>query len=357
MSAKTDPASARHATEPSSENHRRRASITLFRRSLQILFLLLVLVIGVQFVLFVNTSLKPGGPYISRPAGVGAFLPIAGLMGLRHWFETGRLDNVQPSAAVFLLLAVLLSVLFKKSFCSWVCPFGTLSEYLWRLRSWITPGWARHRVPRWLDAVFMAPKYILLAFFAGFIALMPLSAVGNFIHSPYNRLVDVRMLLFFEHPSRLVLGVLLGLLLLSFLVKNAWCRYFCPYGALLGLAGLVSPAKVKRYEAACTGCGACTRACPMHLKVHELGTVRSPECTSCLLCLDACPVEDALAAGPTRSWNRMRTGLAAAALVLLVILGGIGLARATGHWRNGMTQAQYRQEIPRVAGRETGGRR
>ncbi|MGA9750638.1 MAG: 4Fe-4S binding protein [Acidobacteriota bacterium] len=326
---------------------RPKPTATRLRRLLQLLMILLVLAIGVQFSRFVASCLDPRLPAAARPPGVGGFLPIAGLMGLRHWFSTGRLDAVQPSAAVLLLLALLASLVLKKSFCAWLCPVGTLSEWLWRLRAKLLPRWPAHRIPRWLDGVLMAPKYLLLAFFAFFIVVaMPLRALEAFIEGPYNRVADVRMLAFFAHPSTLALAVLAGLLLLSFLVQNAWCRYLCPYGALTGLVSLLSPLKVRRVDEACTHCKACTRACPMHLKVHELGTVRSPECTACLLCVDACPEPAALVVGPGPGLKRPGLALAALALVLLVYFGGIALAMAAGHWRNGIDREEYLRIVP-----------
>jgi polyferredoxin len=319
---------------------------TRLRRGVQLVVFLLVLVIGVQFSLFVASCMERAGTAVSRPPGVGGFLPIAGLMGLRHWLSTGKLDSVQPSAAVLLLLAVLVSVVLKKSFCSWICPVGTLSEALWRLRARAFPRWPGHGLPMWLDALLMAPKYLLLGFFTYFIFSMPLRSLAEFIHGPYNRVADVRMLAFFEHPSLVTLAVLGFLFALSFLVQNAWCRYLCPYGALLGLASLVSPTKVRRLESACTGCTSCSRVCPMHLKVHEVGAVRSPECTGCMLCLDACPEDMALTMGPLRRWPRRRLAVLALVMVLAVYFGGIGVAKATGNWRNDISRREYRRIVP-----------
>ncbi len=311
--------------------------------------LLIVLAIGVQFSLFVASCLDFSRPLVARPPGVAGFLPIAGLMGLKHWLATGRLDEVQPSAAILLLLAILVSLVLKKSFCSWICPVGTFSEWLWRLRAKFFRPWPAHAVPRWLDALLMAPKYLILAFFAYFILVrMAPADLAAYIDGPYNRVADVRMLAFFVHPSTLTLMVLAFLVLMSFLVQNAWCRYLCPYGALLGLASLLSPVKVKRLDSACTGCLACTRACPMHLKVHETGTVRSPECTACLLCIDACPADESLVLLPMKRWSRRRVAVTACALVLLVYFGGIAVAILTGHWKNAITGQQYRLTVPQA---------
>lgn len=322
-------------------------SATRFRRLVQIGFLVLIAAIGVQFYLFVASCLDPSRAPVTRPPGVAGFLPIAGLMGLRHWLTTGHLDAVQPSAAVLLLLAILVSLALKKSFCSWICPVGTLSEWLWRLRGRLFKRWPRHGVPRWLDALLMAPKYLLLAFFGTFVLWkMAPEDLAAYVEGPYNRVADVRMLAFFLHPSTLTLAVLASLMVLSFLVKNAWCRYLCPYGALLGLTSFLSPVKVKRVDPACTHCSACTRVCPMHLKVHELGTVRSPECTGCLLCVDACPVPESLVVTSVPTPDRRRLAWASLALVLLLYLGGIAAARLAGRWHSGIGRQEYERIVP-----------
>jgi polyferredoxin len=313
----------------------------------QAAFLALIVALGVQFYFFVASCLDPGRAPVSRPPGVAGFLPIAGLMGLRHWLTTGTLDAIQPSAAVLLLLAILVSLALKKSFCSWICPVGTLSEWLWLLRGRLFGRWPGHGVPGWLDALLMAPKYLLLFFFASFVLWkMAPEDLAAYIEGPYNRVADVRMLAFFLHPSTLTLAVLAALTVLSFLVKNAWCRYLCPYGALLGITSLLSPVKVKRVDAACTHCRACTRVCPMHIKVHEIGVVRSPECTGCLLCVEDCPVPESLVVTPVPTPDRRRIAWAALALVLLVYLGGIGVARLAGAWRNGISRQEYERIVP-----------
>ena len=56
--------------------------------------------------------------------------------------------------------------------------------------------------------------------------------------------------------------VIVGLVALSLVVKHLWCRYLCPYGALLGVASLLSPLSVRRDPDVCNDCRACTRACP-----------------------------------------------------------------------------------------------
>ena len=120
------------------------------RRAVQFAFLLLNAVIGVQFVLWVR-YFESGGTthYFERPAGVDGWLPIAGLMNLRYFLAVGQIPPIHPSAMVLLCVFLLASVLVKKAFCSWLCPVGTVSEYLWKLGRKV---FKRNLVvPKWLD--------------------------------------------------------------------------------------------------------------------------------------------------------------------------------------------------------------
>src|ERR1041384_6466961 len=106
----------------------------LLRRSVQLAFLAINVWIGIEFYLFVRFY-ETGGRtvFVSRPPGVEGWLPIASLMNLKVLLLTGRMPQLHP-AGLFLLLAFLAaSWIFRKSFCGWLCPVGTISEYLWRL--------------------------------------------------------------------------------------------------------------------------------------------------------------------------------------------------------------------------------
>ena len=70
--------------------------------------------------------------------------------------------------------------------------------------------------------------------------------IQDFLVSPFSVMADVKMLDFFRQAGSWTIGVLSVLVLLSVVTKNFWCRYLCPYGALMGLVSLASPVRITR---------------------------------------------------------------------------------------------------------------
>ena len=329
---------------------RKQSAVVPQRRVLQLGFLALVLLVGVQFALWAHAHLQGRPPAVPRPPGVEGFLPISALMSLRLWLAGAGVHAVHPAGLAILLAALITSLVVAKSFCSHLCPVGTVSELLGRLgerllgRNWL--------LPRWLDVPLRAVKYLLLALFvwASWVAL-DLAGVTAFLDSPYNRVADVKMLLFFARASRLTVAVLGVLVVGSMLVRDLWCRYLCPYGALLGLLGRFAPLKVTRDADTCTDCGKCTKVCPARLRVHAMSRVRSAECSSCQDCVAACPIKDCLAVRaprvrPRRSPRPAALGPAGiVALAAMVFLGVVLGFRLTGRWRGSVTEQEYAQRL------------
>jgi NAD-dependent dihydropyrimidine dehydrogenase PreA subunit len=321
----------------------RRRRIQWARHLVQAGFLLTVLWIGFEFVRWVH-GLEAGRVVGERPPGVEGFLPIAALLSLRHFFTTGEVHPVHPAGLVILVLVLALGLLAKKAFCSWVCPIGTLSEVLAGLSQRLFRR--KLRLPRPLDLPLRSLKYLLLAFFVHAVFFeMDAGAVADFLDSPYSRVADVKMLYFFENLSPFALKVLLGLAVLSLAIPYFWCRYLCPYGALLGALSLLSPLKVTRHPPSCIDCSLCTKACPSHLPVARLARVSSDECFGCLSCVAACPVTRALRVETPAPWRRAVRPAAFAALVVGLFVGGTLLARSTGYWKNPITNAEYAERI------------
>jgi len=309
-------------------------------------FLVLNVAIGLQFWAFVRFfEAGGGGVYLPRPGGIEGWLPIAGLMNLKAALITGEMPRRYPAGLVLFVAFLAITFFFRKAFCSWLCPVGTISEGLWKLGRRLFGRVAA--LPRLVDWPLRFLKYILLAFFLWAVAQMSAQAIEMFFESPYGIVIDVRMLDFFRHMGTAT-GIVLGFLVAaSMVVQNFWCRYLCPYGALHGLVSWLSPLRIRRDPGACIDCAKCSRACPARLEVDAKLSIASPECTGCLECIAACPVKDALAMTVGR--RRRIPAWAVAAGVAAIFLGLTGLAHLTGHWRAPVETQLYYEFIPRAA--------
>ena len=263
-------------------------------------------------------------------------------MNFKVLLLTGRAPILHP-AGMFLLIAFLAaSWIFRKSFCGWLCPVGTVSEYLWRL--------GRHtfgrsfRLPRPADIALRSLKYILLGLFLYAVGSMPVPAIRAFLSGPYGLVDDVKMLNFFRFLG-LTGGIVTAILVVaSVFIQNFWCRYLCPYGALMGVVSLGSPLRIRRDPSLCIDCTKCAKACPSMLPVDHLITIRSAECTGCLECVAACPAAGALCFSGLRAKRAPAWVVAAGIAALFVCI--CGYARLTGHWRTNLPSRTYFELIP-----------
>lgn len=320
--------------------------IVMVRNASQIGFSLFLLYIGWRFYWFVK-HFESGAPsaYVDRPPSVEAFLPISALIALKNWVVNGDFDVTHPAGLAIFVAVLLVSWAWRKGFCSWICPIGALSELLERLgrKAWGPPS----RVPKIVDRLFMSLKYLILLFFAQAVLIgMNAGDVAIYLDTPFNKIADVKMLYFFTQLGSGTVVVIFLLVAFSTLVSNLWCRYLCPYGALLGLLSLFSPVRVVRSESRCTGCNICTKACPNYIDVAKAGVVSSPECTSCLRCVSACPRRGALAVKAVG--GRAVNPFAFAVLLLASFFLVLAIAQATGHWVTNLTYADYAELIPRA---------
>jgi polyferredoxin len=317
--------------------------IQKIRFVVQVSFAILCIWIGIEFSQFVSYLESNGlGIFHQRPPGVEGFLPISALMSVVYFIQTGKVHNVHPAGFFILLAIVGVSLTFGKAFCSWLCPVGFISELVGDFGEKVWKKLFKHRfkLPKLIDYPLRAVKYLLLAFFAFAIFSMTETALAFFLSDAYNIAADMKMFYFFANISRFSLIVIGILFLLSVVIRNFWCRYLCPYGALLGVIGFLSPNKIKRNATSCIDCGLCAKACPSFIKVDKILTVRSDECTSCLSCVDACPVADTLEVTNTFRKKKVSKKMIVFGVgFIFIAITGIGML--TGHWHNTVSNENY----------------
>ncbi len=322
-----------HARQDGAQTYRLRLLI-------QWAFALTCALLGVQFARFLHAGQTHALPLPTRPPGVEGFLPISGFMGLLDWIYQGRLNTIHPAATVLFVIFVVIALLARKALCSWICPVGLISESLARIGRRLFGR--NFRPPRWLDIPLRGLKYLIAGFFVIAILSETPRQLQGFITSPYNRVTDVLMYRFFAELGLISAVVLLLLGVLSLFIVGAWCRYLCPYGALLGLVSWISPVRIRREATTCIDCSACDKACMARLPVSSKTSIASVECTGCLDCIAVCPAPGTLTVGTRRA---RLSPLAFAALVLALFLGGYAAARIGDIWHSGISDMEYIEHI------------
>ncbi|MBN6361542.1 MULTISPECIES: 4Fe-4S binding protein [Providencia] len=321
-----------------------------WRKFVQVTLLAINLYIGITFYYWVRYYETGGATlYLPRPGGIEGWLPIAGLMNLKYTLETGSFPVIHAASMFLLVSFIVISLLFKKAFCSWMCPIGTISEYTGKLGKKLFRYQNQISLPKWLDIPLRGLKYLLLGFFLYIAFSMSAQMIQYFMMSPYGIIIDVKMLDFFRYISLFALITVVVLVVASLFIRNAWCRYLCPYGALLGLFSLFSPFKIRRNRESCIDCGKCAKNCPSRIPVDKLITVRTVECTGCMTCVESCPVASTLDFSlqvPTKKRQFRLSGMLMAILTLAILFITIGIAMYFGVWGSPVPDNYWFHIIP-----------
>ena len=150
-----------------------------------------------------------------------------------------------PLAVIALFtLPLVVALVWGRGFCAGVCPHGAIQDLVL-----IKPL----KVPAWLDECLRVLPWIHLA-----LGVL-LAATGTlFLICKFDPFVGI----FRMAGPRFMLISGGGLLVLSMFVGRPYCRYLCPYGALLGVAARFAKWRPTVTPGACTQCRLCESSCP-----------------------------------------------------------------------------------------------
>lgn len=192
-------------------------------------------------------------------------------------------------AGQLVLLAVmfLLTALWGRFFCGWLCAFGAMQELVGWVSKKLLPR--LRAVPSHLDRILKYLKYAVLALIVVLVWIVQLPVDSTL--SPwgvFGMLTSGNLAVMGAAIPTLGFAILVAILVGSFFVERFFCRWLCPLGALFTLASGHRLFRIRRKEEPCSGCGLCSRACAMGVSVHDQRTVRSGECIDCMRCVGVC---------------------------------------------------------------------
>jgi Pyruvate/2-oxoacid:ferredoxin oxidoreductase delta subunit len=284
-----------------------------------------------------------------------AYCPFGGLQALGSYLTMDSLSCSMTSTQIMMGVALFIGiVLFSRLFCGYICPLGTIGEWIGKLGDKLK---VRITLKGIADKALRLLKYVLL--FITFYFTLKSSELFCKKFDPYYAAVSG-----FDSDVALwwALAAIGALLIGSLFFRLFWCRYLCPLGALsaifkyswwflgalavyvvLLIVGLdisyvwplliitaggyilevarmdrvrPDPVHITRNTDSCTSCGLCTVSCPQAIDVASMEKVTHADCTLCGDCLHACPETDTLQIN-----RRNMKWLPAAVLGALIILG------------------------------------
>jgi polyferredoxin len=195
-----------------------------------------------------------------KAPSIHALCPYGALESLYSLIFGGTfIEKIFSGNLILLIITLLIALIFSRSFCGLICPFGALQEFFGIVGKKLFKK--RFILPLTIDKPLRYLKYIILVvtiYFAWKTAGLwinpydPWAAYGH-ISEGISSLTGEYLIAFI-----LLIVTIVG----SLLYDRFFCKYLCPMGAFYGLISKVSPSKIIRNEDACINCQTCILSCP-----------------------------------------------------------------------------------------------
>lgn len=225
-------------------------------------------------------ALTLAGVFVFR-SNAERWCPFGGVEALYTYATEGNLTCSLAISNFYILAGVLImTLLLRRVFCGYMCPIGTISE--WLQRGAASLGIGPVRVPRGLDRRLSVLKYLVLTIILCFTYRASELVFRGF--DPCYALIS-------RHGEDITAWayVVAGAIVIgSLVVTLPFCRWVCPLSAVLNPFSRFGLSRIKRNEEACLNCGHCASVCPMAIPIDQVGQVTAARCLSCLSCVDGC---------------------------------------------------------------------
>ena len=259
------------------------------------------------------------------PAGVppiDAFCPFGALETAPLYLTTGSfLQKTAPSNFWLLGAIVLVTLLFGSVFCGWICPLGTLSDWLYKFRKAIFP-----------NALAISAKVTDILSYGRLLTLAGIVYFSWLLKKLWFEEYDPYKTIFHMNVEGATGWLIIGMFVVaSLMVERAWCRFLCPLGAFNGLLSHFSFWNIERDQATCIHCNKCDRLCPTGILVSDKERLTDSRCIKCMQCVDACPTK-ALSIAPANKSFPVIKPLVAGVVGVVLFLGVVAAAQVTGGW-------------------------
>ncbi len=305
---------------------------------IQIFFFILILMISINHTFQENGT---GISYLSS-ASTHAICPFGGVVSIYQYVVSGTyVKKIHESSFILMWIVFFLALIAGPVFCGWICPFGTFQELLSKIGRKIFKKKFNRFIPYKYDKYFRFTRYIVLTMVI--IQTVKFGILKFSDVDPYFALFN----LWSDEVTLLSIIILIGIILLSFFIERPFCKYACPYGAVLGIFNFFRIFSIKRDDQKCINCKACDIACPMNIPVSSSDTIRNHQCISCMKCSSSqsCPVDDTVNLDSVYFLkNKFKIPEKIIGLIIFIVfIAGIGSTMVFNLWKteSGKEPAKY----------------
>ncbi len=255
-----------------------------YRSAVQIFFFGLVALITLNEALF--EFYGKSIPFLAT-ASLHAICPFGGVVSIYEFVTAGKYtQKIHASSFILMWAAFILAIGFGPLICGWVCPLGSFQQWTAKIGRKIYGKKYNHMVPEKADKPLRYTRYLVLG-----LVIYATATTTKLVfqdYDPYFALFN-----FWSSEVATTALIILGATIVaSMFIERPWCKYLCPYGALLGLFNFLRIFRIRREESTCIDCKLCDRNCPMNITISTAGAIRDHQCISCMNCTSEqfCPV-------------------------------------------------------------------
>jgi uncharacterized protein with FMN-binding domain/polyferredoxin len=268
-------------------------------------------------------------PWLRRGIQAACFIFLPSLF-IQIWYSIkalllfllhgeGTLQSIS-SQLVLLIAASLIAIVAGRFFCGWMCSFGALQDFIYRVPRFFSKKRSRSFSGN-ADDFLKIIKYSILIFFIVFVWGLELLTIpqGTSPWDLYGMLVSFGNWpsLSTLFPAFLPAAVLLGgILAASFFIERFFCRYLCPLGAYFSLISRFRPFYISKEREQCNGCSLCTAKCSVGIPLKDMDEVHTGECIDCMECVRVCPRSNAQPVMSEESRNVLAAGTLSCAVIV-----------------------------------------
>ncbi|MCF7861454.1 4Fe-4S binding protein [Candidatus Woesearchaeota archaeon] len=219
-------------------------------------------------------------------ASVDALCPFGGIETLLVFITTGGFVPRILMSSLILSIGVFLTVLFfKRGFCGWICPFGTIQELLGLItKKKKLPAF--DRPARYLKYILLI-AILLLTTYTGYLVFRDYDPFLTFFHFGKGIFWDFEPDAIITHT--IAFAITITVLIASVFISRVWCKYLCPLGAGMAIFSRFGLTSIVRDSKNCNKCKRCDKVCPVGVKVSNVKKIKDTECIDCKICVDECP--------------------------------------------------------------------